>query len=263
MEIRDKLIVITGASSGIGRQCAELFAKERAKVILLARRKDLLEEAALTIAQSGGFADYFKADVTDYKDVESIAVKIINKYGVPDVIFNNAGAGTWRFLDESSYDEITASIAAPYLGAAYMTRAFLPDMLKRNSGLIINMSSFVAYLAFSGCTAYSTARWAMRGFHEALKADLYSFKVRAMLVAFAKVDSSFWQNNLGSEERLPKAQKYIPVITAQEAASYILNGIKRDKTEVIEPFMSKIVLAMKYLFPSITRLVMYKTGFSR
>ena len=147
-------------------------------------------------------------------------------------------------------------MASPYFAAFFVTRAFLPDMLKRNSGYIINMTSAASRLAWPGATAYIAARWAMHGYTEALRADLNGTGIRVMLVSFAKVASSYWENNPGSEERLPKAQSMMRVLTPEEAAAAIISGVRRNKCEVMAPFMLRIVFALNRFFPSITRRIM-------
>ena len=154
-------------------------------------------------------------------------------------------------------------IKAPYLGAFFVTKAFMPDLLKRNSGHIVSMTSFAAMTPFSGATSYIATRMAMVGFHEALTADLYHTGIKTSLAYFAKVKSSFWEHNPGSEERLPLAQKYIPVITSVKAAQSIVKGVMNGKKYISAPFMIKVILFLKYLNPSITRYILNKTGYKR
>jgi len=163
-------------------------------------------------------------------------------------------------VEETQPDEAMQMMASPYFAAFFVTRAFLPGMLKRNSGCIVNMTSAACRMAWPGATAYIAARWAMSGFTEGLRADLTGTGLRTMLVTFAKVTSSYWENNPGSEERLPQAQSMVRVLTPEEAAQAIINGIKRDKREVVAPFMLRFVFALNYLFPGTTRRMMCAGG---
>ena len=263
MTANGKIILITGASSGIGAETAKKFASMGSRVLLLARNADSLNQIAKWIEDRGGKADVFPIDVGDWKAVKELADHIKTKIGVPDIIINNAGGGRWRFIEETEYQEAYDMIAAPYLGAFFITRSFLPEFLKRNAGDIVNVTSFAAVLPFSGATAYIAARKAMIGFHEALTADLYGTDIRTSLVYFAKVKSSFWEHNPGSEERLPLAQKMIPALSAERAAQTIVNGVRKGKNHITAPVMIKVIEILTYLFPFVTRLIMNKTGYKR
>ena len=263
MNLKNKLMLITGASSGIGAATAKLAAREGVRVILVSRSGDKLERIANEIRADGGQAYTYPADLARPEAVTAMAAKVTAELGTPDVLFNNAGVGRWLFAEETNMDEATEMMAAPYLSAFYVTRAFLPAMLARNSGTIVNMTSIAAFTTWPGATAYTAARWAMRGFHEGLRADLHGTGIRTMLTAFAKVQSDYWANNPGSNEKIPGAQKMIPVLTSEQAAKVILRGIQRDRGFVAAPFMMYIVLTLNYLFPQITRWLLYTTSQKR
>jgi len=256
MDINGKIMLITGASSGIGAATARSAAQAGAKVVLLARTQSKLENIADSIRKDGGEAHVYPVDLTVAEAVTEVVKQVKAEVGLPDIIFNNAGAGKWLHAQETEPADAVSMMASPYFAAFFVTRAFLPDMLKRNSGYIVNMTSAASRLVWPGATAYIAARWAMHGFTEALRADLNGTGIRVMLVSFAKVASSYWENNPGSEERLPKAQSMIRVLTPEEAAAAIISGVKRNKCEVMAPFMLRIVFALNCFFPSITRRIM-------
>jgi short-subunit dehydrogenase len=263
MILKNKLMLITGASSGIGAATAKLAAKAGARVIIIARSKEKLDSVADEINRNGGKAYPIVADLTNPQAVTAMGKMISAEIGTPDLLFNNAGAGRWLYTDETSLEEATEMIAAPYLSAFYVTRVFLPAMLKRNSGLIINMTSIAAFITWPGATGYAAARFAMRGFNAGLSADLYRTKVRTMLTAFAEVKSEFWKNNPGSLEKLPGAQKMIPALTCDQTAQAIINGIQWDLPVVFAPTMLWVILTLNYLFPFITRWLVFNTGDKR
>ena len=263
MELKNKLMLITGASSGIGAATAKAAARAGMHVVLAARTQANLEKVAAEIRQDGGQAYVYAIDVTNPQAVQKMAEKITAELGTPEVLFNNAGAGCWLFTEETGNDEAAQMIAAPYLSAFYVTRTFLPAMIERNSGTIINMTSIAAFMSFPGATAYTAARWAMRGFNEGLRADLHGTKVRTMLTAFAKVESEFWKNNHGSEGNIPGAQVLIPPLTTAQAADTILAGLRWNLRFAAAPFMLWVVLTLNYLFPQATRWLLYSTGARR
>jgi short-subunit dehydrogenase len=260
MNINGRIMVVTGASSGIGAATAKAAAGGGATLVLLARNQAKLEEVAEDIRRTGKMAHAYGVDLTVADAVSEVAMNITADVGTPDIIFNNAGVGQWLSVAETDPDEAVKMMASPYFAAFFVTRAFLPEMLKRNSGYIVNMTSAASRLVWPGATAYVAARWAMHGFTEGLRADLTGTGIRVMLASFAKVASSYWENNPGSEERLPKAQSMIRVLTPEEAAQAIISGIKRDKYEVVAPFMLRFVYALNYLFPNTTRRMMTSGG---
>jgi len=260
---KEKVVLVTGASSGIGAETAKLFALEGAHVLLLARNEEALKSIQEEITSSGGTADVYPVDLADYQAVENVTNNIKKQTGTPDIIFNNAGAGLWRFIDETSHEDVFGSIAVPYLSAVYIIRAFMPEMLRRNSGHIVNMSSFAGVIPFSGATVYTASRKAMIGLHEALTADLYGTNIKTSLSYFAKVSGPYWQHNPGSEERLPKVQILIPVVSPQKAARVIVNGVAKRKKRIRAPFMLPVIEFLTWLTPPITRFIMNKTGYRR
>ncbi len=261
--MNNKIILITGASSGIGAATAKEFGKAGAKVILVARNEKKLEKVKSEINSGGGQSIYFSADISDFKQVQNLAEKVEKEVGIPDVIINNAGQGIWKFMDETTYEEVSEMMAVPYFAAFYVTKAFLPAMQKRNSGHIVNMTSYAGFIAFSGATAYIAARTAMVGFHNALSADLYGSNIRTSLAYFAKVESDYWQNNPGSEERLPTSQRLIPVISVEKAARAIVKGVQKNKRKIATPFMIFVMNGLIRYLPFVTRLIMDKTGFRK
>jgi len=258
-----KTVLITGASSGIGAETAKKVAGLGAKVLLIGRNKERLEAVSEQIRNIGGTFRIFSVDIGDFEAVKEIAEKIKKEIGIPDIIFNNAGSGKWRFIEETEYQDAIDMIKAPYLGAFFITKAFMPEILKRNSGYILNMTSFSAKLPFSGATSYIASRKAMIGFHEALTADLHGTGIKTSLVYFAKVESPFWVYDPESEKRVPRAQKIIRIITAEEAAETIVDGMLKGKKEITKPFMIKIILFLTYLTPCVTRFIMNFTGYKR
>ena len=263
MELNGKTALITGASSGMGVGIAKAFANAKVSVILLARRKDLLDKVADKIKSSGGKAFVYSVDLTDAQAVEEITNKIKTEVGIPDIIINNAGAGQWKFVDETSAEEAVQMMAVPYFAAFYITKAFLSDMLKRNSGHIVNMSSVASRFVWPGATAYTAARWAIRGFTEALRADLDNTNINLTLYESGVVDSAYWENNPNSRERLPKMAQLVPILTTERVGAAIVNAVRKHKKLVVIPLMMKITYWQHAVVPWAVQWLMTKTGYKR
>ena len=161
-----KLAVITGASSGIGAATARQLAAEGYRVALVARTKAALDQLA---AEIGPQAVAYPCDASDGAAVLAMAEQIRRDLGVPDVIVNSAGAGLWKWVEDTSPAEAVAMMQAPYFAAFNLTHAFMRDMLNRNSGVIIHVGSPASLCPMPSGAGYNAARWALRGLHESLK----------------------------------------------------------------------------------------------
>jgi short-subunit dehydrogenase len=263
MVINDKLVVVTGASSGIGAATAKAMAKAGGRVALLARRKDLLDQVVAEITSGGGQAWAYPVDLTDADAVAAMAKQITEKLGTPDIIVNNAGAGRWLFFDETTPSQAVQMMAVPYFAAFNVTHAFLPGMLKRNSGHLVYVSSVGSRFVWPGATAYLAARWAVRGFSEALRADLDGTAIGVTLYESGVVTSDYWEHNPGSRERVPKIGNLVPEVTPEQAANAIVRGVERNQRRVVIPFMMKLTCWNHALFPWAVQWLMTKTGYHR
>ena len=150
-----KLVLITGASRGIGAATAIALAQRGARVLLLARTQVDLEKIAKQILTQGGEARVYPIDLSESETISHIAPVIKEETGIPDIIINNAGTGKWQFTEETSSSDLVEMMALPYFASFNITRAFLTEMLKRKSGHIVNVTSAAAYRALPGATAYN------------------------------------------------------------------------------------------------------------
>jgi short-subunit dehydrogenase len=263
MNIKGKIVLVTGASGGIGESISKAMAKAGGRVLLLARREVELNRVATDINQAGGDAKYFVVDLTNSSSVSEVTKRIKEEVGSPDIIVNNAGSGKWRFVEETSPEEAVQMMAVPYFGAFYITHAFMPELLKRNSGHIVNISSVGSRFVWPGATAYLAARWAVRGFTEALRSDLYHTGIDVTLYESGVISSKYWEHNSGSFERVPKMGKLIPTLTPEQVGAAIVKGVERNKRLIVVPFMMKMTYWQHAVVPGIVQWLMTITGYRK
>jgi short-subunit dehydrogenase len=261
--VKNKIVLITGASGGIGEKTAKAFARVGAKVIIVARNIEKLNTLVAFIKKDGGMAYAYSLDVSNFNQVIERTNLIKKEIGIPDILINNAGLGIWKNTEDTDWEEISAFMAVPYFGAFYMTKAFLPEMLERKSGHIINMTSYAGFIPFAGATAYIVARKAMIGFHEALSADLRQTGIKCSLAYFAKVTSTYWEHNPGSENRVPGAQVLIPTISPDRAARAILNGASKGRKHIYAPSIIAFFNFLIQFTPFIPKFLITLTSYKR
>lgn len=262
MSLKDKIVLITGASSGIGEACAKLMAEEGAKVILQARSVDKLTEIEKVIKAHGGMAYSYPTDLTDIKTVKEQAKHIKTEVGMPDIIVNSAGAGNWLSIFDTSEEDFKDMMSAPYFAAVYTTKAFLNDMVIRNSGQIITINSAACYFIFPGALGYLSTRWATRGFMEGLTEELRSSNVAVTSIVAGKVDSPYFTNNPVSAERIPRiATGIMKTLTVEEVAQTIIRSTRSRKKTIIVPWQMSLSVLMNRYFPGIFRMLMRATGY--
>jgi NADP-dependent 3-hydroxy acid dehydrogenase YdfG len=196
-ELQNKVILITGASSGIGEATARMAAEHGAGIALAARRSDRLRTIAGEINASGGKAEVFEADVAD----ESVCIQLIkdveDKLGPIDILVNNAGVMLLGPVLNAPTDEWRRMIETNVLGLMYMTHAALPGMVQRKSGHIVNVSSVAGRTAAANSAVYNATKWGVNAFTEALRHELVADKtgIRTTLIEPGAVATELISHN--------------------------------------------------------------------
>jgi short-subunit dehydrogenase len=213
-------------------------------------------------SQAGwGRSKAYVCNLTNANEIEGLRFRVAAEAGVPDVLINNAGGGRWAYLEDCSYAEIDEMIAAPLHAALYVTRAFLPGMLRRGTGMIGNVTFIGAFLPWPGATGCTAARWGMRGLHEAMRADLKGTNLTTTLVAASVVETEYWRKH---QTRRPTTPSWIPVLKPEEVARASLNALTRHQSTLVLPTGMLLLRALHCLVPGmIDRLMQRSTAMSR
>lgn len=263
MRLSGATVLVTGASNGIGAGTARAMARRGARVVLVARDDVALEAVNRDIRSSGGQAAVFSADLTDQDAVQELGAEVTSLWGTPDVIVNCAGAGRFLFVEETEPDQFVAHMAAPYFAACYVTRVFVEGMLARRSGWVVNVNSPVSRVVWPGAIGYAAARWALRGFSEALRADLAGTGIGVTEAVIGKVNSSYWAKNPGSEERVPGISRISAPLTPDQAGAVVVRGVETQVPVVYAPWTARLLEVQARLTPRLTTALMIRTGARR
>jgi short-subunit dehydrogenase len=253
------LAIVSGASSGIGAATATALAGAGYRVVMLARGADALERARARAAAVGE-AHAHAIDVSDAAAVTELAARVKRDHGIPEVVVNSAGAGTWRFLEEGPAEDGLAALRAPFLAAYHLSHAFMAEMLARRRGLLVHVGSPASRIPWPGATAYTCSRWALRGLHEALSQDLRGTGVMSSHVLFGKVTTEYFDHNPGSEERIPGVGGLIPEISSETAARVILSVVRRPRAQVLYPFLLRLFYWSEAVAPWLVRWLARRTS---
>ena len=233
-KIRDSVVVITGASSGIGRATALACARRGATVVAAARREGLLEDLANECERLGGRALAVPTDVTDEEAVNALARKAVENFDRLDVWVNNAGVTLFSRLEEAPIEEYRRVFETNLFGYVYGARAALPYFREQGSGVLINNDSVVAKASQPYTSAYVTSKFAVRGLSECLREELILDGAKDIYVCTimpASIDTPFFQHGANYTGRAPKALN--PVYDAEKVAKAIIRCAQRPKREVI------------------------------
>ena len=202
------------------------------------------------IRKDGGTATAFPVDLADAKATQEVSERVAREAGTPDVLINNAGAGRWLSLLDTSAEEALAMIEVPYLAAFNLTRAFLPMMLARRSGAIACITSPASFVIWPNAVAYSAARRALAGFTEALRAEVRGSGLSVTLVVLGLVETDYWEHNPGSRAHLPVISPLIaPTLAPEQAAEAIFAGVEAKRRWVVKPAALRGLFMLNALAP--------------
>ena len=229
---RNEVVVITGASAGVGRATARAFAKRGASIGLLARGRDGLEGARQEIEAAGGTALVLPADVSRPEQVEAAAEAVEKNFGAIDIWINNAMVSVFSPIKEMTADEFKRVTDVTYLGCVYGTLSALRRMLPRDHGVIVEVGSALAYRGIPLQAAYCGAKHALQGFVDSLRCELLHDKsaVRVTMVQLPALNTPQFS---WVKSRLPrKPQPVPPIFQPEVAADAIVWAALHDRPEV-------------------------------
>jgi NAD(P)-dependent dehydrogenase (short-subunit alcohol dehydrogenase family) len=247
-KLAGSVVVITGASSGIGRATAVRFAKQGANVVLAARRDDALDEVARDCEEAGARALAVPTDVTDGAAVEALASRAVAEFGGIDVWVNNAGVSVFGPFEDVPPEEFDRVIDINLLGCVRGTRAALAHFRVRGHGTIINVASVYGRIGVPFATAYAASKFGVVGFGESLRQELLGDKdIHITTVMPAGIDTPLFEhaaNHMGRRPRPPR-----PVYDAEVVAKAIVECARKPQRERIVGGAGRILRQQRRMTP--------------
>lgn len=244
-ELRGRIALVTGASSGIGRAVAVAFAGAGCRVALAARRVELLEELAKSLREERG-ADtlVIPCDLRDRGQALEAVETVVRRWSRLDILVNNAGISKLDFFERQDLDMIEDVIATNLLGTIYATHGALAHMRKQGEGHIVNVASIVGIAGLPWMAAYSASKFGIVGFTESLRRELYGSGITLTAFCPGTVDTAMAAEPLKD----PKLRKIVHPKTPEEVAEKIVWAVRNQAAEVVYGEVPAAILYLMKLF---------------
>jgi len=259
LELENKVVLITGASSGIGRECAFEFVKKGAKVVLAARTLSELEHVSTMIDNQYGESLIVKTDVRKMEDCESFVQSAIQKYGKIDILINNAGISMRAPFNEVKINVIKEMMDTNFYGTVYCTKFALP-YLTEQQGILVGISSICGQIPLPGRTGYVASKHAMEGFLNTLRVE-YLYSGLNVLVVHPGYTASNIRNVALNAQGVPQNENPIDestLIPANLVAQKIVRACIKRKRDLILTKQGKLIVWIYRIFPSLADTLIYK-----
>ena len=239
MEPKGKVVIVTGASSGIGEATARQFGREGARIVLAARRVDRLEALAQEISAMGTGSEVLviAADLSKLEDIQSLVNQTLQKFGCIDVLVNNAGFGRLDWLENlDPIKDIQAQMDVNAMGVIQMTRQVLPVMIKQRGGHIINMGSMAGLIGTPTYTIYAASKHAVHGFSEALRREVKPWGIDVSVIYPGGVVTEF-ASHAGIKRKTKATTPKSMLLTADQVGQAVVKIVRSPRAMWILPWL--------------------------
>ncbi len=249
---RDKVVIITGASSGIGAATAREFAANGSKVMLAARSEERLAALVEEIKALNQEASYVVTDVKLEEDCRNLIRKTVEKYGTVNILINNAGISMRASFDDVDLKVLHNLMDVNFWGTVYCTKYALPYLVA-NKGSLVGVSSVAGFHGLPGRTGYSASKFAMHGFLETIRIENLKKGLHVMIIAPGFTSSEIRKHALladGSEQGISPREEH-KLMTPEFVAKWVLKGIRKKKRTKILPFIGKLTALLQRIIPEV------------
>jgi short-subunit dehydrogenase len=255
MDFKDRVVLISGASSGIGRRLAVDLAARGATVVGCARSRERLEETEREMKRYSATSIVHPCDVGDPQQVQAMVEKVLAQFGRIDVLINNAGFGFYKTLADSPLESIEAVLRTNFLGAVYCIKEVLPSMTARRSGHIVNIASGAGKIGTPKMAAYCASKFAMIGLSESLYHEFRPLGIHVSVISPGPVRTKMQLlfDQLAAGVWTPE----FLILKTEEVSRAVIRAIEKKRFEAVIPFWLAVVCRVKALCPALFRFLSY------
>ena len=256
--MKDKVVIITGGSSGIGKACAFKFAAQGARVVISARSAENLKQVEAELLAKGAEVLAVVGDVSKEEDCVRLINEALNRFGRIDVLINNAGISMRALFKDLDLDVMRQLMEINFFGTVYCTKYAMGQLLK-HKGSVVGVSSIAGFQGLPGRTGYSASKFAMQGFLDALRVENLKTGLHVMTVCPGYTESNIRNVALTANGSLqgesPREEK--KMMTSEEVADHVYNGVVNRKREVVLTAQGKLAAFLCKFFPRLVDRMVY------
>jgi len=257
--MQNKVVIITGGSSGIGKALAEEFGSRGSKIVITGRNEESLSKAETELQQKNIDVRKFRSDVSNQQDNIQMAKYAIDQFGKIDILINNAGISMRALFEEVEMEVIKKVMDINFYGSLFATKACLPSIIA-NKGSLVGISSIAGFRGLPGRVGYSASKFALQGFLESLRTEMIYKGVHVLTACPGFTTSNIRKSSLtkdGSKQSESPMDEQ-KMMSAEECAALIYKATKRRKKYLVMTSEGKMLVLLNKFFPGMMDKIVYK-----
>jgi short-subunit dehydrogenase len=256
--MKDKVVVITGGSSGIGKALAERFGNQGSRVLITGRNKEGLDITVNELRQKNIDIHGFQGDVSNELDNKAMAQEAVRLFGTIDILINNAGISMRALFSEVDIDVVKRVMDINFYGSLYATHYCLPEIIK-NKGSIVGISSIAGFLGLPGRTGYSSSKFALNGFLSVLRTELLHTGVHVLTACPGFTASNIRKHALTKDghEQGESPRREEKMMSAEECALHIYRAVVKRKRSLVLTGEGRLAIWLNKWWPSMAERLVY------